>query len=140
LFDGELSTPSSTDVFPYTLIQTEVSTIYYAVDGTAGADITLHYFAYDATLTGLLPLGYLPRHYKFSRDNTLGIKRRNYLGCKETGDDAFKVSVSLGNTIIVNPTVGNTNGGSSGGGTTTEGGLPETDTITFGGGGTLNVT
>lgn len=138
LFDAILQYPSSTDVFPYTLIQTDFSTIYYAINndtaGTIQSDINLEYFAYDISATGFVPLGYLPRHYKFSRDNSTGIKRRNYLGCKETTEDAFKVSVSLGNTIIVNPTV------SSGGGTAEGDTIPETDNIVFGGGGTLNVT
>lgn len=84
LFDAILD--GTTAVFPYTLIQTADSVIYYNITNTTGAviesQVKLDYFAYEPLDT--IPLGYLPRHYRFSRDNTTALKRRNFLGCKIT--------------------------------------------------------
>jgi len=136
LFDGILD--GNTDVFPYTLIQTENSDIYYSIDNTTStnivSEINIHYFAYEPA--NLIPIGYLPRHYKFSRENNTALKRRNYLGTKGTDSDVpagcpwspcppFKVAVSGENTLVVN---------------TTNTALPtNTNNISFGGGGTLTV-
>ena len=85
-------------------------------------------------------MGYLPRHYKFSRDNNTALKRRNYLGCRDTNSTfdnkpPFSVSISSEFNVVVNT---NTTQTTSGGGGTVQ--IPEQmDTITFGGGGQLNV-
>jgi hypothetical protein len=79
---------SDTDVYPYTLVQSENDGIfYYNIDNTTAATIIstidVHYFTFAPET--LIPMGYLPRHYKFNRDNRIGLKRRNYLGCKIVG-------------------------------------------------------
>lgn len=82
LFDGLLTAES--DVFPYTLMQTQNSTIYFTVNNLTASNITstieLVYFEYEPA--NLSPVGYLQRHYKFNRDNNTAQRRRNYLGCK----------------------------------------------------------
>jgi hypothetical protein len=109
LFDGLLQ--QNSDVFPYVMMQTSDSNIYYSIDNlTAGSittEIIFYYFAYEPTT--LVPVGYLPRHYKFSRDNTTALKRRNYLGCRDVGttfdgSSPIIVGPSVGNTIVVNST------------------------------------
>lgn len=86
LFDAVLD--GNSDVYPATLIQTVDSNIYYSIDNTTGTEIissiNLQYFAYEPV--DLIPSGYLPRHYKFSRDNGIAIKRRNILGTKYTDE------------------------------------------------------
>ncbi len=109
LFDGMLE--GLRTVFPYVMMQTNESTIYYTIDNETGttilSPITLYYFAYDPD--SLIPVGYLPRHYKYSRDNRIALKRRNYLGCRninispDDGASAYSVSLSQGNTVVVNP-------------------------------------
>lgn len=108
LFDGLLD--NKPDVFPYTLIQTSDATLYYNIDNTTSTDITttinLHYFAYEAT--ELTPTGYLPRHYKFSRDNGTALKRRNYLGCKNVSgrlsdpSSPIRITLTATNTVTAN--------------------------------------
>lgn len=86
LFDAILN--GTTQVFPYTLVQTEDSKIIYSIENTTGTDITtlisIEYFGYEPA--NMIPMGYLPRHYKFTRDNTTSLKRRNYLGTQGTDD------------------------------------------------------
>lgn len=139
LFDGLLQ--GLRDVFPYVMMQALDSTIYYTIDNTTSSTITtpivLHYFAYEPD--NLIPIGYLPRHYKFSRDNTTALKRRNYLGCRDinrTFDDQspFVVTISTQNTVVVN-----TSTAAAPAGTGTVQIPTQTDTIRFGGGGRLNV-
>ena len=135
LFDGLLE--GNSDVFPYVMMQTTDSTIYYSIDNTTSSDIAptdvvLRYFAYDPA--SLIPIGYLPRHYKFSRDNTTALKRRNYLGCRDVGttfDGSSPVIVgpSVGNTIVVNSTNIPSQGIN----------LPSVPQIRLGGGGRLSV-
>jgi hypothetical protein len=108
LFDGLLS--GASDVFPYVMMQAiDTTKIYYTIDNISASQITssviLTYFAYEPD--NLLPNGYLPRHYKFSRDNNTALKRRNYLGCRDTnitfdGQAPFSVSISTKNTVVVN--------------------------------------
>jgi len=107
LFDGLLA--GSADVFPYVMAQTTNSIIYYTIDNLTASPISssiiFNYFAYDPD--NLYPRGYLPRHYKFSRDNGTSIKRRNYLGCRSVnktfdGQSPFTVSISTENTVVVN--------------------------------------
>jgi len=119
------------------MMQTTDSTIYYSIDNTTSSDIAptdvvLRYFAYDPA--SLIPIGYLPRHYKFSRDNTTALKRRNYLGCRDVGttfDGSSPVIVgpSVGNTIVVNSTNIPSQGIN----------LPSVPQIRLGGGGRLSV-
>lgn len=139
LFDGLLD--GIQDVFPYIMIQTDGANIYYTVDNTTGTQIVssiiLDYFAYEPD--NLLPIGYLPRHYKFSRDNNTALKRRNYLGCRDVNvtfdnQSPFSVSISTKNTVVVNS---QTAPASAGTGTVQ---IPTQNTgIKFGGGGRLGV-
>jgi hypothetical protein len=139
LFDAVLD--GTSDVFPYTLIQTTDSNIYYNIDNTTSnsiiSKIDLHYFAYEPA--NLLPTGYLPRHYKFNRDNTTALKRRNYIGCKTTSttfDESSPIIITLSgtNTVVVNSTTATAQSGT---GTVN---IPaQANTIKFGGGGTLSV-
>lgn len=139
LFDAVLD--GNTDVFPYTLIQTIGSNIYYSVDNTTSNEISsaidLQYFAYEPG--NLLPVGYLPRHYKFNRENTTALKRRNYVGCKTTSttfDESSPIIITLSsaNTVVVNST---TTSATAGSGTVN---IPtQVNTIKFGGGGTLGI-
>lgn len=107
LFDGLLDGPET--VFPYVMAQATNSVIYYTIDNLTASPISssiiFNYFAYDPD--NLYPRGYLPRHYKFSRDNGTSIKRRNYLGCRSVnktfdGQSPFTVSISTENTVVVN--------------------------------------
>ena len=137
LFDGILDSVS--DIFPYTPIQTSNSIVYYNIENTTISDLTsdikIYYFAYEPATSQ--PEGYLPRHYKFSRENITSLKRRNHKGtqgtdsvpppgCPWTPCPPFKVTPSGEYTFIVNQPTANT-------------GLPPTDNITFGGGGSLDV-
>lgn len=140
IFDGLLD--GNQDVFPYTMMQTTDSIVYFTIDNLTGtqivSSITLDYFAYEPD--NLAPNGYLPRHYKFSRDNNTALKRRNYLGCKSRFrikfDEASPINITLSsaNTVIVNSTTANA---SSGTGVVS---IPnEVPAIKFGGGGQLGV-
>ena len=81
LFDGLLG---DGEVFPYTLIQTKNSILYFTVDNTTTnaitSEISITYFEYEPA--NLVPLGYLPRHYRFTRTKNTATLRRNYLGCR----------------------------------------------------------
>jgi hypothetical protein len=140
LFDAILE--GEDDVFPYTMMQTQDALIYYTVENTTGSTIStdvirFEYFAYEPD--NLTPQGYLPRHYKYSRDNTTALKRRNYLGCRSVnrtfdGQPPFTVTLSTQNTVVVNNTTITTNTGTG----TVQ--IPEQiDTIKLGGGGRLGV-
>ena len=128
LFDGILDGTNSI-VFPYTLINGGGGTMYYTIDNTTAGNITTSitfiYFSYEIPNAGI---GYLTKHYKYSRDNGTALKRRNYLGCQSTSttfgvDAPFVVTVAGGNTIVVNTSTNDPNIGG----------------ITFGGGGKLSV-
>lgn len=139
LFDGLLD--GIQDVLPYIMMQTTGANIYYTVDNLTSnqivSSIILDYFAYEPD--NLLPIGYLPRHYKFSRENTTSLKRRNYLGCRDVNttfdnQSPFSVSISTKNTVVVNT---QTAPAAAGQGTIQ---IPEqANTIRFGGRGRLNV-
>lgn len=81
LFDGILS---DEEVYPYLLLQTTNSLLYFTVDNLTTNPITtsIRIFHFKYQPTNLIPTGYLPRHYKFSRTNNIATLRRNYLGCK----------------------------------------------------------
>ena len=82
LFDGLLQ--GNTGVFPYTLIQTDESTLYFTVNNTTTSDINsiiqLTYFEYQPA--NLIPRGYLSKHYKFTRTNNIAQRRKSHLGCR----------------------------------------------------------
>ena len=84
LFDGLLN--GQQDIFPHLMMQTPDSNIYYTITNTTASDIvstiSIDYFIYEAGNPA--PTGYLPRHYRFSRDNTTALKRRNYVGTAGT--------------------------------------------------------
>jgi hypothetical protein len=129
------------DVFPYLMIQSTNRLIYYTIDNqtvsTITSSIIFNYFAYEPD--DIVPHGYLPRHYKFSRDNNTALKRRNYLGCRDintTFDEQspFGVSISTKNTVVVNTQTAPAPAGSG----TVQ--IPSQNTnIKFGGGGRLGV-
>ena len=89
--------------------------IYYTVDELGGNSygngfiVTFNYFAIEAPIE--LPIGYLPRHYKFYRDTLLATKRRNYVGCLQTQDTTtdgrspVEVTFTAGTTITVSPNI-----------------------------------
>ena len=139
LFDAVLD--GNQEVFPYVMIQTTDAFIYYTVTNETGSpiasSITLEYFAYEPD--SLIPKGYLPRHYKYSRDNTTALKRRNYVGCREVGIEFDRrspvvVTVTAENKVVVN----NTSVSSAAGTGTVQ--IPENiDTIQLGGAGRLTV-
>ena len=97
----------------------------------------MNYFAYEPD--NLIPRGYLPRHYRFGRDNNTALKRRNYIGCRDInatfdGQPPFTVAISTKNTVVVNTTTAPAPAGSG----TVQ--IPDQiDTIKFGGGGRLGV-
>lgn len=88
--------------------------IYYTVDSLSATNTTaivlnFNYFAIEAQ--PIIPVGYLPRHYKFYRDNLLSTKRRNYLGCLQTQDTTtdgkppVEVTLTAGTVITVSPNI-----------------------------------
>lgn len=105
---------------PVTLINNDEGSssspvIYYTIEELAGNTytngfiVTFNYFAIEAPIQ--LPIGYLPRHYKFYRDNALATKRRNYLGCLQTQDTTtdgrspIEVTFTAGTTLTVSPNI-----------------------------------
>lgn len=88
--------------------------MYYTVDNLSSTDtlgivLNFNYFAVDTQ--PIIPLGYLPRHYKYYRDNLLSTKRRNYLGCLQTQDTTtdgrspVEVILTAGTAITVSPNI-----------------------------------
>ena len=102
---------------PVTLINNDdvvKAAMYYTVDNlsnanTLGIVLNFNYFALDTQ--PITPVGYLPRHYKFYRDNLLSTKRRNYLGCLQTqstttdGRPPVEVTLTAGTAITVSPNI-----------------------------------
>ena len=105
---------------PVTLInndagQTSNPVIYYTIDELNGNEypngfiVTFNYFAIEAPIQ--LPVGYLPRHYRFYRDTLLATKRRNYVGCLQTqntttdGRSPVEVTFTAGTSITVSPNI-----------------------------------
>lgn len=105
---------------PVTLInndsgQASSPLIYYRIDEVGGNTygngfiVTFNYFAIESPIE--LPIGYLPRHYKFYRDTLLATKRRNYVGCLQTQDTTtdgrspVEVTFTAGTTITVSPNI-----------------------------------
>lgn len=137
LFDGLLEGDS--EVFPYTLMETSDSTIYFTVDNLTGSPITdqivLTYFEYEPL--NLVPIGYLARHYRFTRTNNIATLRRNYLGCRtvycpegcppDVTDSVPDSPVLVYESPRTSPVVTNRNTGK----------IPGNDVLKFGGKGTL---
>jgi hypothetical protein len=103
--------------------------VYYTIDNLTattkvGVVLELYYFALE--IEPRIPFGYLPKHYRFFRENTTATKRRNWLGCKNTEDTTIdglppvQVFVGEGTALSVSPTNQN-------------------DEIVPGGGGTLDI-
>lgn len=90
-----------------------------------GIVLTMLYFAIE--IEPRIPIGYLRKHYRFFRSNSTALKRRNYVGCKNTkdttidGQDPVQIFLSEGTELKVSPTIAN-------------------QEIITGGGGTLNAT
>lgn len=80
----DVTLEGNADVNPYVPLQTTNSTVYFTIDNTTASVIngrvTFYYFAIEPA--SLIPRGYLPRHYKFSRDNSVAKRRRNTVGCR----------------------------------------------------------
>jgi hypothetical protein len=104
--------------------------LYYTINNLTPAEkigfvLSMYYFAIQ--IQRRVPFGYLRKHYRYFRDNSTSIKRRNYLGCKNTIDTTIdglspiQVFLSEGTDLIVAPTQTN-------------------EEIITGGGGQLNVT
>jgi len=104
--------------------------LYYTIDNLESVSklsvtMLLYYFALQ--IEPKIPRGYLRKHYRFFRDNSTALKRRNYIGCKNTqsttidGLPAIQIFLSEGTDVIVSPTQTN-------------------EEIITGGGGQLNVT
>lgn len=100
--------------------------IYYTIDnvGTsfvANSSLLLYYYSIQPEPR--IPFGYLRKHYRFYRDNTTAVKRRNWLGCKNTeettidGEKPIQVIISEGNTLTVAQTSQNEEIKTGGGGT-----------------------
>jgi len=131
LFDGIMD--ADTNVFPYVLMQAINSLVYYRITSDTpivAATVNMYYFAYEPI--NLIPMGYLPRHYKFSRENSTAIKRRNYIGCLQTQDTTTDSNPPFQTIFAPSTTITVAAGGSSDGTLLNK-------PINFGGGGTLNV-
>jgi hypothetical protein len=103
--------------------------IFYTIDNLTsttkiGTNLLLYYFA--TQIEPRIPFGYLPKHYRFFRENTTATKRRNWLGCKNTVDTTIDglppVQVFIGEGTALS--ISSTN---------------QNDEIVTGGGGTLNI-
>jgi hypothetical protein len=130
----DMIVPSANTVTPINPIvvmaseQREIGTgkIYFTIDNLSGNPIspfflTTFYFALE--IESRIPQGYLPRHYRFFRDNSTATKRRNFLGCKNTIDTTIdglppiQVFIGEGTDVVVAPTQTNEEIITGGGGT-----------------------
>lgn len=114
--------------FP-TLVAGDVPTngkIHYTIDNlssTSLVDIRLLFYYFAVEIQPRIPIGYLQKHYRFFRDNSTALKRRNYLGCKNTQETTIdglppvQVFVGEGTDIQVAATSLNTEIITGGGGT-----------------------
>jgi hypothetical protein len=117
----------------HTLVAGEVppdAKLFYTVnnaDNITKPDVTIQLYYFALEIEPRTPLGYLPKHYKFFRDNSTATKRRNFVGCKNTvettidGLPPIQIFIGEGTDIQVTVPIGN-------------------EEIVTGGGGTLNVT
>lgn len=103
LINNEAISPNTTPILYYNI--EELGGNSYG----NGFNIILNYFAIEAPIQ--LPVGYLPRHYRFYRDTLLSTKRRNYIGCLQTQDtttdgrEPVEVTSTAGTTITVSPNI-----------------------------------
>ena len=90
--------------------------IYFTVDNLTSSvkpSITLILYYFAMQIEKRVPLGYLRKHYRFFRDNSTALKRRNYDGCKNTVDTTvdglppIQIFLSEGSDIIVSATTTN---------------------------------
>jgi hypothetical protein len=106
--------------------QPPLGKLYYTIDNfnstsTGTINLLLYYFAIQ--VEPRVPYGYLRKHYRFYRDNSVGIKRRNYVGCKNTttttidGLPPVQIFISEGSDISVVATQVNNEIVTGGGGT-----------------------
>lgn len=135
LLDTVISTANT--VIPVNTIATLVADeqpplgeLYYTIDNLTssqklGITLVIYYFALQ--IEPRIPRGYLPKHYRYFRDNSTATKRRNWLGCKNTEsttiDGLAPVQIFLGEGTVL--AVSQTS---------------EDGQIVTGGGGTLDVT
>jgi hypothetical protein len=103
--------------------------LFYTIDNLTtsqklGFTLVIYYFALQ--IEPRIPQGYLPKHYRFFRDNHTSTKRRNWLGCKNTVNTTIDglppVQVFLGEGTVLAVS------------------SPDSNEIITGGGGTLDVT
>jgi hypothetical protein len=101
--------------------------IYYTVNNLTGSTLpssTLYLYYFALQVQNRIPIGYLPTHYRFFRDNSTATKRRNWLGCKNTdqttadGLPVVQVTIKEGTQLNVSTAL-------------------QDNEITLGGGGTL---
>lgn len=82
LFDGLLD--GIGEVFPYVIIDTDSSLLYFTVNNVSSSSITapleITYFEYEPAY--LSPAGYLVKHYRFTRTNNIADRRKSHLGCR----------------------------------------------------------
>jgi hypothetical protein len=87
--------------------------IFYTVDNLSSSpktsiSILLYYFAVE--IEPRIPRNYLPKHYRFFRDNGTATKRRNWAGCKNTdrttidGQPVVQVFIGEGTVLSISPT------------------------------------
>jgi hypothetical protein len=87
--------------------------LYYTFDNLSEVDVGrlelyLYYFAVE--IEPRLPRGYLRKHYRYFRDNSTALKRRNFIGCKNTVDTTIdglspvQVFLSEDTDVSVSPT------------------------------------
>jgi hypothetical protein len=100
--------------------------IYYTVDNLGEAvagRVELYLYYFSVQVEPRLPRGYLRKHYRFFRDNSTALKRRNFIGCKNTenttidGASPVEIFLSEGNESVVDPTIENNEVKYGGGGT-----------------------
>lgn len=83
VFQGTIENDS--DVNPYVLLQSGDGFLDYTIRNTTAAPLTseivFYYFTYEPL--DLIPRGYLPRHYRYSRNRGSAQQRRNISGCRQ---------------------------------------------------------
>ena len=82
VFSGTLD--GTNDINPYLLIQTDDGILEYTIQNITAVPIasalTFDFYAYEPL--SLIPMGYLPRHYKFYKNTGVAQARRNIKGCR----------------------------------------------------------
>jgi hypothetical protein len=99
--------------------------IYYVIDNleAQSKSVTLEIIYFGIETRPFVPLGYLPRHYKFYRDSTTATRRRNFLGCLQTqnttldGGLPVEITISPSSELVISPNANQTDIQVGGGGT-----------------------